>query len=185
MSATSPTPIELFYHAEQRRGSTASRTAALFEGWAREARQLGAMRPRSLQPIWSLPRVEDRQFSDAQEQAQNRLARDRAEIGFDVSALKAATGSATTHIQRMSHHEPGFSADNIFKPMKDMKFEETISHQCGVTMNDSVEARAIAEVMAKKPGIMVTYHAGDDPHRRRRARSSSRWMRSARRSGAR
>jgi propane monooxygenase coupling protein len=41
--------------------------------------------------------------------------------------------------------------------MKDMTFKNTISHQCGVTMNDSVEARAIAEVMADKPGIRVTY----------------------------
>lgn len=46
---------------------------------------------------------------------------------------------------------------NIFKSMKDIRFEETISHQCGVTMNDSVEARAIAEVMEQKPGIVVTY----------------------------
>ena len=45
----------------------------------------------------------------------------------------------------------------IFKSMKDMQFEGTISHQCGVTMNDSVEARAIADVMAEKPGISVTY----------------------------
>lgn len=50
-----------------------------------------------------------------------------------------------------------FHGETIFKPMKDVKFEETISHQCGVTMNDSVEARAIAEVMAEKPGIKVTY----------------------------
>ena len=41
--------------------------------------------------------------------------------------------------------------------MKDVTFETTISHQCGVTMNDSVEARAIAEVMGEKPGIRVTY----------------------------
>ena len=47
--------------------------------------------------------------------------------------------------------------DNIFKSMKDMKFEGTVSHQCGVTMNESVESRAIAEVMAEKPGITVTY----------------------------
>ena len=47
--------------------------------------------------------------------------------------------------------------DNIFKTMKDMTFEKTISHQCGVTMNDSVEARAIAEVMGEKDGIRVTY----------------------------
>lgn len=46
---------------------------------------------------------------------------------------------------------------NIFKSMKDIRFEETVSHQCGVTMNDSVEARAIAEVMEQKPGIVVTY----------------------------
>lgn len=49
------------------------------------------------------------------------------------------------------------ASDNIFKAFKDLKFEDTISHQCGVTMNDSVEARAIAELMATKPGITVTY----------------------------
>jgi len=41
--------------------------------------------------------------------------------------------------------------------MKNMHRDQTISHQCGVTMNDSVEARAIAEVMGEKPGIRVTY----------------------------
>jgi propane monooxygenase coupling protein len=46
---------------------------------------------------------------------------------------------------------------NIFKSMKDVRFEDTISNQCGITMNDSVEARCIAEVMAGKPGITVTY----------------------------
>lgn len=46
---------------------------------------------------------------------------------------------------------------NIFRTMKDIRFEDTISHQCGVTMNDSVEARAIAEVMGEKPGVVVTY----------------------------
>jgi propane monooxygenase coupling protein len=49
--------------------------------------------------------------------------------------------------------EPG----NIFKTMKDLRFEETISDECGVTMNDSVEARAIAEVMGRKPGVTVTF----------------------------
>lgn len=47
--------------------------------------------------------------------------------------------------------------DTIFKPMKDVRFDQTVSHQCGVTMNDSVEARAIAELMGTKPGITVTY----------------------------
>jgi propane monooxygenase coupling protein len=49
------------------------------------------------------------------------------------------------------------SHSNIFKAMKDITFEQTISHQCGVTMNDSVEARAIAEFMGKKPGVTITY----------------------------
>ncbi|HYP58601.1 MAG TPA: MmoB/DmpM family protein [Beijerinckia sp.] len=48
-------------------------------------------------------------------------------------------------------------SDNIFKSMDQITFEGTISHQCGVTMNDSVEARCIAEVMEAKPGIRVTY----------------------------
>ena len=49
------------------------------------------------------------------------------------------------------------SRDNIFKSMKVITFEQTISHQCGVTMNDSVEARAIAEFISRKPGVTVTY----------------------------
>ena len=52
----------------------------------------------------------------------------------------------------MTHHDT-----NIFKSMKDIRFEDTISHECGVTMNDSVEARAIAEVMGRKKGVKVTY----------------------------
>ena len=47
---------------------------------------------------------------------------------------------------------------NIFKAMKDITFEQTISHQCGVTMNDSVEARAIAEYMDQDPKVTVTYN---------------------------
>src|ERR1700739_471964 len=46
---------------------------------------------------------------------------------------------------------------NIFKSMKDIRFEDTVSHQCGITMNDSVESRAIADVMEKKKGGTVTY----------------------------
>ena len=48
--------------------------------------------------------------------------------------------------------------NNIFKSMKDITFEQTISHQCGVTMNDSVEARAIAEYMDQDPKVTVTYN---------------------------
>ncbi|MCR9087682.1 MAG: MmoB/DmpM family protein [Rhodobacteraceae bacterium] len=50
------------------------------------------------------------------------------------------------------------SQQNIFKPMKDITFDQTISHQCGVTMNDSVEARAIAEFMGQDPKVTVTYN---------------------------
>ena len=51
----------------------------------------------------------------------------------------------------------GAKSDSIFRKMGEIKFEDTISHQCGITMNDSVEARAIAELMAEKPGVTVTH----------------------------
>ena len=47
--------------------------------------------------------------------------------------------------------------NNIFKAFKDLEFKDTVSHQCGVTLNDSVEARAIAEVLGRRPAITVTY----------------------------
>ena len=50
------------------------------------------------------------------------------------------------------------SKQNIFKAMKDITFDQTVSHQCGVTMNDSVEASAIAEFMAQDPKVTVTYN---------------------------
>lgn len=49
------------------------------------------------------------------------------------------------------------SNQSIFQKMGDLKFDQTISHQCGVTMNDSVEARAIAEFMGGKENVRVTY----------------------------
>lgn len=49
------------------------------------------------------------------------------------------------------------TGQQLFKSLKDITHEQTISHQCGVTMNDSVEARCIAEVMETKPNIKVTY----------------------------
>lgn len=49
---------------------------------------------------------------------------------------------------------------NIFKAMKDIDLtSREVSHQCGVTMNDSVEARAIAEFMEEHdPNVTVTYN---------------------------
>ena len=58
----------------------------------------------------------------------------------------------------MSNASRDNSKSNIFKSMKDITFEQTISHQCGVTMNDSVEARAIAEYMDQDPKVTVTYN---------------------------
>lgn len=58
----------------------------------------------------------------------------------------------------MSNVARDASKTNIFKAMKDIKFEQTISHQCGVTMNDSVEARAIAEFMNEDPKVTVTHN---------------------------
>lgn len=58
----------------------------------------------------------------------------------------------------MSNIARDASKQNIFKSMDEIKFEQTISHQCGVTMNDSVEARAIAEFMGEDPKVTVTYN---------------------------
>ena len=39
---------------------------------------------------------------------------------------------------------------------QDLQREDSISHACGVTMNDSVDGRVIAEVMEEKAGVTVT-----------------------------
>lgn len=39
-----------------------------------------------------------------------------------------------------------------------LELDDTISDACGVTMNDSVEGRIVAQVMEKKPGIVVTHY---------------------------
>ena len=59
----------------------------------------------------------------------------------------------------MSNTARNATKKNIFKSMKDITFDQTVSHQCGVTMNDSVEARAIAEFMEENnPNVTVTYN---------------------------
>ena len=134
--------------------STASRNRQMLVNWAAAARRAGrSRRPTSLQPIWSQPRVKVAQFADALDQAKNRLRAIAAEIGFDARSRHRAADAYSSGDATMAQ----LHTDNIFKSMKDMKFEDTISHECGVTMNDSVESRAIAEVMAEKPGIRVTY----------------------------
>ena len=60
----------------------------------------------------------------------------------------------------MSNAARNASQSNIFKSMKDIDLSSReISDECGVTMNDSVEARAIAEFMEEKdPNVTVTYN---------------------------
>jgi propane monooxygenase coupling protein len=41
---------------------------------------------------------------------------------------------------------------------QDLELDDTISDACGVTMNDSVEGRIVAQVMEKKPGIVITHY---------------------------
>ena len=51
------------------------------------------------------------------------------------------------------------SNKNISKSMDDLEWDHSISDQCGVTMNDSVEARAIAEFMEENdPNVTITYN---------------------------
>ena len=40
----------------------------------------------------------------------------------------------------------------------DLHRSDSISHRCGVTMNDSADARVIAEIMEAKPGIEVLHY---------------------------
>ena len=56
-----------------------------------------------------------------------------------------------------THSRDNTEKSNIFQSMDNLEFKQTISHQCGVTMNDSVEARAIAEFMDTQDGVTVTY----------------------------
>lgn len=60
----------------------------------------------------------------------------------------------------MSNVARNASQSNIFKSMKDIDLSSReISDECGVTMNDSVEARAIAEFMEENdPKVTVTYN---------------------------
>lgn len=60
----------------------------------------------------------------------------------------------------MSNVARDATRQNIFKSMKDIDLtSREISDECGVTMNDSVEARAIAEFMEEKdPNVVITYN---------------------------
>ena len=41
---------------------------------------------------------------------------------------------------------------------KDLVREDTITNLCGVTMNDSVEGRLVAQIMEKKPNVTIKHY---------------------------
>jgi propane monooxygenase coupling protein len=41
---------------------------------------------------------------------------------------------------------------------QDLKLSDTISDMCGVTMNDSVEGRIVAQIMETKPSVIIKYY---------------------------
>lgn len=41
---------------------------------------------------------------------------------------------------------------------KDLNRQDTVSHRCGVTMNDSADARVIAEIMQQRHGVEVLHY---------------------------
>ncbi len=57
---------------------------ALFSRWLGQHGKLANEAAANLQPIWSLPRVKVAQYTDAMEQAHNRLRAIGSEIGIDV-----------------------------------------------------------------------------------------------------
>ena len=48
--------------------------------------------------------------------------------------------------------------DQTIRGAQDIKLDSTLSEMCGVTMNDSVEGRIVAQVMEAKPGVSIKYY---------------------------
>jgi propane monooxygenase coupling protein len=48
--------------------------------------------------------------------------------------------------------------DQSIRGAQDIKLDSTLSEMCGVTMNDSVEGRMVAQVMETKPGVTIKYY---------------------------
>ena len=140
--------VELFRccHGTRR---MANITGALL-GWAEAHGTLAVDAANLLQPIWSLPRVKVAQFNDAFGQAKNRLRAIAAEIGFDVRGDHRRLISPSTS-NGASNDGANYDAPTHLQVDEDLQFEDTISHECGVTMNDSVESRASPKSWRKKP----------------------------------
>ena len=60
---------------------------ALFGEWVGTHGTLANEAAGNLQPVWSLPRVKAAQYTDALEQAHNRLRAIGAAVGFDVRSV--------------------------------------------------------------------------------------------------
>lgn len=48
--------------------------------------------------------------------------------------------------------------EHVSRAAQDIKLDSTVSDMCGVTMNDSVEGRVVAQIMSTKPGVVITYY---------------------------
>ena len=48
--------------------------------------------------------------------------------------------------------------DQTIRGAQEIKLDSTVSEMCGVTMNDSVEGRIVAQVMEGKPGVTIKYY---------------------------
>ena len=48
--------------------------------------------------------------------------------------------------------------EQTIRTAQDIKLDSTVSDMCGVTMNDSVEGRIVAQVMENKPGVTIQYY---------------------------
>jgi propane monooxygenase coupling protein len=44
------------------------------------------------------------------------------------------------------------------EPRRSTQLDWTFSNKCGVTLSDSVEGKAIADVMRDKPGVEISYY---------------------------
>ena len=48
--------------------------------------------------------------------------------------------------------------DQTIRTAQDLRLDSTVSDMFGVTMNDSVEGRIVAQVMESKPGVTTKYY---------------------------
>jgi Methane/Phenol/Toluene Hydroxylase/MmoB/DmpM family len=121
----------------------AEHNRGIVQGWLQKHLTLCKEAANQLQPIWSQPRVKVTSFGEAYAAAKNRIETILSQIGADLPKRSTTVSNLPT--------QPSHAA-------QDLELDDTISDACGVTMNDSVEGRIVAQVMEKKPGIVITHY---------------------------